>query len=225
MADYDPWKDGEVVKPGVEPGLLNWLYNVFTGTFLHWNKNCNKYVASLHTSSVALSPPLNHLVINSINAAYNVVESLVGPDQGSERILRIDPKQINSSQYRAMINMFIWVFVGRIASVYRETAERLYQTTSKLIDISDSEKELFDSVCEWETATSSADDRTTDAEAVVRKLSDELIRLLGIGEKGSKADSMVWKNVTLVVALLALLNTAQKQMFDQIEIDVLGSAQ
>ena len=56
-------------------------------------------------------------------------------------------------------------------------------------------------------------------------MSDELIRLLGIGEKGSKLYSMLWKNVTLVAALSALLITAQKQMFDQIEIDVLGSSQ
>ena len=56
-------------------------------------------------------------------------------------------------------------------------------------------------------------------------MSDELISLLSIGEKGSKAYSMIWKNFTLVAELTALLTAIQKQMFDQIEIDVGDSAQ
>lgn len=119
--------------------MITWISNVVTGRYQHWNDTNNTYISFLLERSKEFPPAIEPLFTQFTLSSYTVVDFLVGPDKGSKRIIKIDPKTITSEQFRLLHNLNIWTFVALFGRQNPQLRDSFYAACRDFIGLEEVE--------------------------------------------------------------------------------------
>lgn len=155
--------------------MITWLSNVFTGRFRHWNEANNSYVSALVERAKQFPPAIEPLFTELTAASYVVVDSLVGPDKGSKRIIKKDPKDITAEQFRSLHNLNIWTFVALFGLQNPQFRDSFFAACKDFIGIQENEKRMAHHVLEM---------HEIDVGKICSTLFPEITKILGHQDEG-----------------------------------------
>lgn len=88
-------------------GLFSYLYNVVTGQYAHWNDTNNQIVSSLWERVESLDPPQETIYRHFVIGAALCVDYLLNPDKGEDRVLNVNPREVDFDQFRELYTLLL----------------------------------------------------------------------------------------------------------------------
>lgn len=158
--------------------MLNKLSNILTGRNRHWQVANKSYTDALWERSQNFPPAIASLLKNFTGASYFLVEELLGPEQGSKRLIKIDPLEITSDQFQSIHNLNIWSFVSLFCNLNPLHKDSIILACVTFIGLRENERQMaydFDLMGVAEP---------TDIGQVCSRLHKELMNVLGIQNPG-----------------------------------------
>lgn len=125
---------------------LNLITSALTGRTKHWVEHNNPYVNDLAQRTKQFPPAIQRLFLKFVAASYQVVEALVGPTMGKERIFKKELKSIGTREFRELHNMTIWGFLGLFAQQNPRLRTAFLVAGRDFIGITAREGQLVDSL-------------------------------------------------------------------------------
>ena len=126
--------------------MINWISNVLSGRYRHWNDENNTYVNDLVERAKQFPPAIKPLFTNFTMASYGVVESLIGPDQGRHKIIKKDSKKINGQQFQSLHHLNIWAFISIFCHQNPKFRDSFFTACQDFIGMQENERELTEKV-------------------------------------------------------------------------------
>ncbi len=80
-------------------GIFTYIGNVVTRRFVHWNDANNQTIAELWERSNRFPEPIKILFQDFIVSCTSLMEVLLGPDKGRQRLIKKDPLRITRQQF------------------------------------------------------------------------------------------------------------------------------
>jgi hypothetical protein len=74
----------------------------------------------------------------------------VGPNQGSKRIVKIDPKKITADQFRSLHHLNIWTFMALFGHQNPQLRDSFFAACKDFIGIQENEKRIAQYVLQME---------------------------------------------------------------------------
>jgi len=155
--------------------MITWLLNVLTGRICHWNDANNSYLSALVDRAKQFPPAIEPLFTQFTFASYIVVDSLVGPNKESKRIIKKDLKSITAEQFRALHNLNIWTFVALFGLQNPSFRDACFAACKDFIGIQENEKKMVQRVLEMEK---------TDVGQICSTLFPEITKVLEYQDEG-----------------------------------------
>lgn len=131
--------------------MITWLSNVVTGRFKHWNEANTSYVTELVERAKAFPPAIAPLFVQFTAASHAVIDSLLGPDKGRKRIIKIDPLRIKPEQFQALHHLNLWTFVALFVQQNPQFRDSFFAACEDYVGIQDREKRITQFVLEMKS--------------------------------------------------------------------------
>ena len=130
--------------------MITWLSNILSGRYRHWNKANNIYLNTLVARAKQFPPAIAPLFFQFTAASSIVVDLLVGPDQGSKKIIKKDPKEITAEQFWSLHHLNIWTFVAVFGRQNPQFRDPLFMASEDFVGIQENEKRIAQFVLQME---------------------------------------------------------------------------
>ena len=130
--------------------MIRYISNVLSGRFRHWNDANNPHVSVLFERAKALPSSLQPLFAGFTVASHCLVIELLGPSKGNKRIIKIDPKDVTSEQFRSLHHLNIWTFAGMFVQQNPGFLETILLACKDFIGVRDNENVLVQYIAKME---------------------------------------------------------------------------
>ena len=97
--------------------VFTYIGNIVTGRFAHWNDANNKTIAEMWQRSEQFPEQIKIPFQDFIVCCTSLMDVLLGPDKGRQRLIKKDPLQITQQQFARIHAIMLEVFSGMFLQV------------------------------------------------------------------------------------------------------------
>jgi hypothetical protein len=104
-------------------GVLNYIGNVISGRLVHWNDENKRLIAELWERSNEFPEPIKSAFQDFIVTCSSLMDILLGPNRGHQRLIKKDPLQITRPQYARIQAITLECLVGMFLQLNPSVAD------------------------------------------------------------------------------------------------------
>ena len=124
-------------------GVFTYVGNVITGRLAHWNDANNRSIADLWERCAEFPDGLRIPLQNFVVSSASLMDALLGPHKGRDRLIKKDPLRITQRQFTQMHELILESLAGMFAQINPSLSESFKRAIAVLTGRSPNDLRIF----------------------------------------------------------------------------------
>lgn len=124
-------------------GVFTYVGNVITGRLAHWNDANNRSIADLWERCAEFPDGLRIPFQNFVVSSASLMDALLGPHEGRDRLIKKDPLRITRRQFTQMHELILESFAGVFVQINPSLSESFKRAIAVLTGRSPNDLRIF----------------------------------------------------------------------------------
>jgi hypothetical protein len=171
--------------------MISKAISILTGRTQHWAKYNNSHVSMLLRNAESLHPTIKPPLLQFIASSHFIINELIGPTKGDNRIIKKELKSITSSEFRDLHGITIWTLISvfnRQTCRAKDLSALMILSTINLIGLNEQEKFISKLI---------SSEPNIDISLICNELFNEYSRILHCDSENSICDSLGRLSLTM----------------------------